>query len=413
MTKRILIGILFVILTIAFIGVAVFTRSKPPQRVQIPPAPLVETLIVEADIQQFVVNSQGPVKPKLNSNIVAEVSGRISNVSENFRVGAFVKKGDTLFNIDKANYIANLRSAEAGLAQAKASFQDAKARSEQAKKDWAKIGRGEANDLVLKLPQLNQAKANVQSAEANLLRAQRDLARTKVTAPYDALIKSKQVDLGQYVNVGLAVANLFGTEIAEVRMPLADRELAFLQLPVQGNEASYPNVILNGVYAGKPQSWTGKVVRTEGVVEENNRLTYLVAEINDPYNLKSQTSGTPLRYGTFVNAEIEGITQEGLVVVPRTALVNKDQVLIISEESKIKLVTVNIVRGGKNFVYIDGGISDGSEIVISPIENPINGMLVKRVGDEDIDDKTAENTTESTNDDDSGNEVTNNIAVQD
>ena len=102
MTKRILIGILFVILTIAFIGVAVFTRSKPPQRVQIPPAPLVETLIVEADIQQFVVNSQGPVKSKLNSNIVAEVSGRISAVSENFRVGAFVKKGDTLFSIDKA-----------------------------------------------------------------------------------------------------------------------------------------------------------------------------------------------------------------------------------------------------------------------------------------------------------------------
>ncbi len=382
MTKRILIGLMFVGLTVAFIVFAIATKTKPPQRVQLPPTPLVETLIVQSDIQQFTVDSQGPVKPKLTSNIVAEVSGRISEVSDNFRVGSFVNEGDTLFTIDKANYIANLRSAEASLAQAKASYQDAKARSDQAKKDWEKIGRGKASDLVLKVPQLNQAKASVQSAEANLLRAQRDLSRTNVKAPYSALIKSKQVDLGQYVNVGFTVANLFGTEAAEVRLPLADRELAFLQLPQQGIEASYPNVILSGIYAGKPQAWQGKVVRTEGVVEENNRLTYLVAEISDPYGLTNkQNASTPLRFGTFVNAEIEGITQDNLIVLPRSALINKDQVLQISDESKISIITVDIVKGDKDIIYVNGGITDGAEIIITPIENPINGMLVKRVSE--------------------------------
>ncbi len=398
MTKRILIGIILVVFTFVAIGTLMFLKPKPPQRVQLPPTPLVETINVSSDIQQFTVDSQGPVQPKLNSNIVAEVSGRISNVSKNFRVGAFVKEGETLFIIDKANYVANLRSAEATLAQAKASYQDAKARSDQAKKDWEKIGRGQANDLVLKIPQLNQAKANVQSAEANLLRAQRDLARTNVKAPYSALIKSKQVDLGQYVNVGFTVANLYGTDTAEVRLPLADRELAFLQLPEQGIEASYPNVVLTGVYAGKPHTWSGKVIRTEGVVEENNRLTYLVAEISDPYNLSSKNSSTPLRYGTFVNAEIEGITQDGLIVLPRAALVNKDQVLVISQESKISLITVNIVRGDKDYVYIDDGIEEGSEVVITPIENPINGMLVKRVSEAEAEAKAAAEKSEQDKD---------------
>ncbi len=395
MTKRILIGIILVVFTFVAIGTLMFIKPKPPQRVQLPPTPLVETINVSSDIQQFTVHSQGPVQPKLNSNIVAEVSGRISNVSKNFRVGAFVKEGETLFIIDKANYVANLRSAEATLAQAKASYQDAKARSDQAKKDWEKIGRGQANDLVLKIPQLNQAKANVQSAEANLLRAQRDLARTNVKAPYSALIKSKQVDLGQYVNVGFTVANLYGTDTAEVRLPLADRELAFLQLPEQGIEASYPNVILTGVYAGKPHTWSGKVIRTEGVVEENNRLTYLVAEISDPYNLSSKNSSTPLRYGTFVNAEIEGITQENLIIIPRQALINKDQVLAISEENKIQIVTINIVRGDKDVVYVDGGLEEGTEIITTPIENPINGMLVKRVGDVQAEETVEKNENDS------------------
>ncbi|WP_251359753.1 efflux RND transporter periplasmic adaptor subunit [Kangiella sp. TOML190] len=411
MTKRILIGLLILGITVAVIAVGIATKKQPPQRVQVPPAPLVETVFASVESQQFLVDSQGPVTPKLSSNIVAEVSGRISQVSPKFRVGAFVNKGDLLLTIDPANYVANLRSAEAGLAQAKASFHDAKARSDQARKDWAKIGKGEPNDLVLKIPQLEQAKASVQSAEATLLKAQRDLARTKVKAPYDALIKSKQVDLGQYVNTGSSVANLFGTQTAEIRLPLPDRELAFLELPKQGDESSYPNVLLTGIYAGSEHQWYGKLVRTEGVVEENNRLTYLVAEITDPYNLTQQRNiDVPLRFGTFVDAKIEGITQSNLIKLPRLAFINTTQILTISDESKIKLTKVDVVRGEKDFIYINGGIEDGTEVVITPIENPINDMLVKKIGEEDTP-ETAEKVDSEDASDDKNPSSAKNIAV--
>ena len=379
MTKRIVIGITIFIGTVVLIGAMLSFKQEPPKKKPVVQATVVETQVVNKEPIQFIVDSQGPVKPVIDTSLVAEVSGRITKVSDKFRVGSFVKEGDVLFEIDAANYIANVRSAEANLAQAKASYQNAKAVTEQARKDWKKIGRGEPTDLVLKIPQLNQAKAGVQSAEASLYRAQQDLDRTKVKANFDALIKTKNVGLGQYVNVGSQVATLYGTNTAEVRLPIPDQQLAYLNLPVQGQEDSYPEVRLSGVFAGEEKEWFGKLVRTEGVVEESNRLTYLVAQIDDPYGLKSSSNnGKALRFGTFVKAEIAGQQREELISLPRQALYYNKQVLSLVNENQIQLVDVELARTESNTIFVSSGLEDGQEIIITPIQNPVNGMKVKR-----------------------------------
>lgn len=381
MTKRILVGTAIVIATIIIIGVLLKLKPEPPKKKPFVQAIVVETKAVEGEDIQFIVDSQGPVLPVENSTMVAEVSGRIISVSDNFRVGAFVEKGETLFAIDPANYVANVRSAEAALAQAQASYQDAEARTEQARKDWKKIGKGEPSDLVLRLPQLKQAEALVQSAEADLMRARRDLERTKVKASFNALIQSKMVGLGQFVNVGSQVATLYGTEYAEVRLPVPDQELAYLSLPDMENPQKQPDVRLMGSYAGKEQSWFGKIVRTEGVVEQTNRLTYLVAQIQDPYNLKAQNSDDrPLRFGTFVRAEIAGNQREGLIALPRQALYFGNTVLILENESEIRLQEVTLARTEANTIYIDNGLNSGDEVIVTPVHNPVNGMKVQKVG---------------------------------
>ncbi|GAA0213747.1 efflux RND transporter periplasmic adaptor subunit [Kangiella japonica] len=354
-------------------------KPEPPKKKPVVQATVVETQIVKKEPIQFIVDSQGPVKPVIDTNLVAEVSGRITKVSDKFKVGSFVKKGDVLFEIDAANYIASVRSAEANLAQAKASYQDAKARTDQARKDWEKIGRGEPTDLVLKIPQLNQAKAGVQSAEAALFRARQDLERTKVKANFDALIKTKNVGLGQYVNIGSQVATLYGTEAAEVRLPIPDQQLAYLNLPVQNQPNTYPEVRLSGIFAGEEKEWFGKLVRTEGVVEESNRLTYLVAQINDPYGLKpSADHETALRFGTFVKAEIAGQERENLIKLPRQALYYNKQVLSLVDENKIQLVDIKLARTESNTIFVSEGLEDGQEIIITPVQNPVNGMKVKK-----------------------------------
>ncbi|ACV26969.1 efflux RND transporter periplasmic adaptor subunit [Kangiella koreensis] len=393
MTKRILVGTAIVIATIIIIGVLLKLKPEPPKKKPFVQAIVVETKTVEGEDIQFIVDSQGPVLPVENSTMVAEVSGRIISVSDNFRVGAFVEKGETLFAIDPANYVANVRSAEAALAQAQASYQDAKARTEQARKDWKKIGKGEPSDLVLRLPQLKQAEASVQSAEADLMRARRDLERTKVKASFNALIQSKMVGLGQFVNVGSQVATLYGTEYAEVRLPVPDQELAYLSLPDMENPQKQPDVRLMGSYAGKEQNWFGKIVRTEGVVEQTNRLTYLVAQIQDPYNLKAQNSDDrPLRFGTFVRAEIAGKQREGLIALPRQALYFGNTVLILENESEIRLQEVTLARTEANTIYIDTGLNSGDEVIVTPVHNPVNGMKVQKVGSQ------SKSSTANTND---------------
>ena len=379
MTKRILCAFLFIGVTIVLIAGMILSKKEPPKKKPVVQATIVETKVVNEEPIQFIVESQGPVKPVINTTLVAEVSGRITDMSEKFRVGSFVKQGDVLFEIDSANYIASTRSAEANLAQAKAAYQDAQARTEQARKDWKKIGRGEPSDLVLKIPQLNQAKAAVQSAEAALYRARQDLERTKVKANFDALIKTKNVGLGQYVNTGSQVATLYGTDTAEVRLPIPDQQLAYLNLPNQGQEETYPDVRLTGIFAGEEKEWFGKLVRTEGVVEESNRLTYLVAQIDDPYGLEeTESRKTSLRFGTFVKAEIAGQERDGLISLPRQALYYNKQVLALVNENEIKLVDVELARTESNTIYISNGLDDGQEIIITPVQNPANGMKVKK-----------------------------------
>lgn len=381
MTKRILVGATILIATIVIIVGLVSMKPEPPKKKPFVQAIVVDTKAVEAQDVQFIVDSQGPVLPVENSTLVAEVSGRITDVSDNFRVGAFVEKGEVLFTIDPANYVANVRSAEAALAQAQASYQDAKARTEQARKDWKKIGKGEPSDLVLRLPQLKQAEAAVQSAEADLMRARRDLDRTKVKANFDALIQNKMVGLGQFVNVGSQVATVYGTEYAEVRLPVPDQELAFLDVPDIDNPQQQPAVRLVGTYAGKEQIWFGKLVRTEGVVEQTNRLTYLVAQIADPYNLENKRdNSTPLRFGTFVRAEIAGKEREGLIALPRQALYFGNTVLILENESEVRLQEVTLARTEANTIYIDSGLQSGDEVIVTPVHNPVNGMKVQKVG---------------------------------
>lgn len=393
MTKRIVIGISIVIATIVIIAGLISIKPEPPKKKPFVQAIVVETKAVEAQDVQFIVDSQGPVLPVENSTIVAEVSGRITDVSDNFRVGAFIEKGEILFTIDPANYIANVQSAEAALAQAQANHLEAKARTEQARKDWKKIGQGEPSDLALRLPQLKQAEAAVQSAKADLLRARRDLERTKVKAAFDALIQSKMVGLGQFVNVGSQVATVYGTEYAEVRLPVPDQELAFLNLPDIDNPQIQPAVRLIGTYAGKQQTWFGKIVRNEGVVEQTNRLTYMVAQIQDPYNLSGkQDNNIPLRFGTFVKAEIAGKQKEGLIALPRQALYFGDTVLILENESEVRLQEVTLARTEANTIYIDSGLEAGDEVIVTPVHNPVNGMKVQKVGSQ------AKSGTANTND---------------
>ena len=168
---------------------------------------------------------------------------------------------------------------------------------EVAEEEWSQFTEGEAPALGLRKPQLASALAALESAEANLAMAERNLEANHNKAPYDSVMRSKQADLGQFVGAGAQIATLFGTEVAEIRLPLSDLDVTYLNLPEESQ--TEPRVLLESQVSGVDAQWLGKLVRTEGVLDEASRVIYGVVQVEDPYNLKGQTHEEPFAFWSF------------------------------------------------------------------------------------------------------------------
>jgi RND family efflux transporter MFP subunit len=308
--------------------------------------------------------------------VIAEVSGKVVSVSENFVAGGFFRQGEVLLHIDPSDYDTALKRAEANLASKQAQYAEQKARSDQALKDWSNLGRtGEPSDLTLRKPQLAEALAAVKSAEADLQKAQRDLERTAIKASYDGLVRSKQVDIGQYVAPGTTLGVTFAIDIAEIRLPVAVADLQFLELPTATASDSNINtpVILSAEGTGLSGQWQAEIVRTEGIIDQSSRVVYLVAQVIDPYAVLGQSQQPELRMGTFVRADIEGIWLENVVSLPRIALREGNTVLVANAERELEIRSVDIVRSEPRTIYVSGGLKDGEQVIVTAIEAPIPG----------------------------------------
>ncbi len=348
------------------------SKSQPEQKSQKPPLPIVDVIVVAVEKSAITLASFGVVQPKDKTRLVAEVSGRIVHVESIFVSGGMVNKGQVLAKIEASDYQADLAQAEAQLAQARASLDEERARGEVAKVEFKDFGQGNAPTLGLRVPQLQREKANVKSATAVLARAKRNLERTVIRAQFDGLVKTRSIDLGQYVSVGSELGVLFNTDVAQVRLPISYDDMTQLG-SIQHPQAS---VLITSNIADQAFQWQGKLVRSEGVIDNDNRMLYLVAEINDPYRrLSSNQNGLPLQFGTFVDATIQGKYFDELVKLPRH-LVRNSQVAVIDENNTIAMRHVNIVKSGTEFIYIQGSLKQGERISLTQFNHLSNGLEV-------------------------------------
>lgn len=378
-----------VIVAGAVVGLAVMSGMRAPAEKKAPEetALTVEVVPVEVRSLNFTVSSQGTVQPRTRTVLVAEVAGKIEWVAPELIAGGFVTRGEPLLRIDPSDYEVAVKRAEAELAARRAQLAQERARAEQAVKDWEKLEgrRGDvAPDLVLRKPQLAEAEAGVKAAEADLDKARRDLERTVIGVPYDALVKSKMADLGQYVAPGTQLGETYAVDVAEVRLPLASADLRFLSLPgfpVASGAAERPAVTLSGEVGGRVHAWSAEIVRTEGVVDEKTRVVHAVAQIRDPYGVYAPSETPPLPLGTFVKAEITGHWQDDLVVLPRYALKAENRVLVAGTDDRLQIRRVEALRADHEFVYIGAGLEPGERVITTAIDIAIPGARL-RIGAE-------------------------------
>lgn len=353
------------------------TKEAPEQKPEEIPIPIVDVIKVEQQTVSLNLPSYGVVTPKYKTQLVTEVQGRMLTISPHFVAGGIVKKGDQLAQIEPSDYEADLMQAEATLAQATAALNEEIARGEVAKIEFKGYDKGLPPELGLRIPQLKKEQANVKYAQAALARAQRNLERTVIRAPFDGIIKARNVDLGQYVSLGTNLGELYDTRIAEIRLPISNDDLAYLE-SVDNPDTE---VTLSASLAGKENTWSGNIIRSEGVIDAENRMVYLVAEIKDPYLREQKIAGSlPLKYGSFVNAVIKGRTVDGIVKLPRH-VVRNDQVVLIDDKNIVEMRHVNVVRSDLENVYIKDSLKTGERVATSHSNTMANGQLVKVLGE--------------------------------
>ena len=355
------------------------SMKKPPEeKAKVDNTPIVSVQAISVATMTMHVDSYGIVEPKYETELVAQVAGQIVELSDMFVRGGFVKTGQLLARIDPSDYQAALIEAQSNMASAQAALEIEVAQGQVAGQEWEKITHTSPTELSLRKPQLAQELARVKSAQASILRAERNLERTKIVAPYDAMIDSRNIGLGSFVGVGSNIGKLLSTALAVIRLPIADNELQFLI-----DEGDNAQVKLQGMYAGKKTQWLAHIARSEGVIDNKSRMSYLVAEINDPYNLNVENERTPLRFGSYITANIVGIELAKASMV-KSYLVENGRVAILDKKSKLHYADVDIVRqDGKN-VIVGNGLLDGDQLITSALDYPVDGMKLSVNGDKSL-----------------------------
>ena len=355
--------------------------GKPAPVANVPPEPLrpvVSVLRAQPSEISLAVNTQGTVEARRRINLVAEVAGKVSTVSERFEEGAFFDQGDVLLQLEQADYEFAIARAQSQVAAAEQRLAEERGRNRQAKREWRELGTVEANALFLRQPQMKAAEAALKASVADLSAAQLALSRTEIRAPFSGRIESKRADLGQYIAPGAAVAEIYATDIVDVALPLNDSQLAALKLPMNANVALGIPVILSTAFGGRQWQWQAQIRRVQAVVDRQSRTVNAIAEVLQPF--ESEISGRPpLTPGMFVRAEIPTPPIPNLVQLPASALRSDNTVLVVGTGEKLVRQPVTVQRRTEQWAWVSG-LTEGSRIVRAQTGLLVVGLTVEVAG---------------------------------
>jgi RND family efflux transporter MFP subunit len=395
-------GLLKVVLPVAIvvvgilIAIAFVKLRRPPRRKEqeiVPP--LVKVQQLHAQDIQMVVGGYGTVSPRAEVDLVPEVSGKVVSINPQLKAGGFIGAGEQILQIEPRDYELAVQQAQAAVANAQLGLQIEYEEAELARRDWQELYPDtEPNSpLVSRLPHIQQARAALQAAKAQLATAELRLERTSLSLPFDGMVVMETVDLGQYINAGQPIGEIYSIEAVEIEVPLEDWELAWFNIPpspvsINGHNSSSAGsqVEVRSKFAGGEHIWDGRVVRTTGQVDRTSRMVSVVIEVAEPF--KGASGRPPLVPGMFVEVLIKGKTLANGIAVPRFAIHNKNQTWVVNNE-RLHITELDIVRQDKDYAYVTSGLEDGAMIIVSSLDTVTEAMRV-RMGTAESGEKTSE-----------------------
>ena len=369
---------------VLIVGVAaaalIASARKAPPRVDRPAlGPLVEVIPSEVTDVPVVVSGHGEVVPRVAVDLIPQATGQVVRIHRSLVAGGFFKAGEVLVEIDPRDYDLAVERAQAAVARAKVTLEREQAEAEVAREEWDGLHPGEEpTGLVIREPQIRQAEAEYAASVADLNVAKLNLERTRMTLPFDGVVVSESVDVGQFVGNGSRLATVYGTDVVEVRVPLDSRELAWFDVPTgQGTTGPRAEVSVN--FGGRDVTWDGRLTRMEAQVDQTSRMVHVVVEIADPY--ETTADRPPLLPGTFVDVNIFGRTLADVIALPRYAIREGNRVWVY-EKGTLRVRDVEVLRADRQRSLVAAGLDGGDLVVVSSLDAVTDGMKVRRAGDE-------------------------------
>lgn len=360
-------------------------KKKPPAKMQT----LVSTITVTPITTSATIRALGRVIPAREITLQSRVAGRVDYLHPDFTPGGIIAKGEVVLRIDDTDYRLNRQQKLNNLAQAQADLRLEEGNQAVAEQEWALISQHIENldssnkDLALRKPQLEKARANIDLAKTDIERTEVDLGRTEIRAPFNAIVRQKNIDLGSQLTNQSAIGVLTGIDAfwAEVSIPSAN--LAWLTLPTGTNSGSEVRI-----FAGGTPSRAGRIIKLLPEVDKDGLMARVLVTIEDPLALK--TDRQPILIGSYVHAEFTGRQLKNVFQLPRAALLDGDKVMTVTSENTLHILPVSVVWKNTDSVFINAGLQEGDKVIISSVPAPIEGMPLNTSTGETTDETTTE-----------------------
>jgi len=375
------IVISLVILTMG-VGTAAYLKNSAPRTQKRPPvklSPAVQVEIVRPSEYQIVVRAMGTVIPDREVVLKSRVTGEVIDIHPEFTEGGFFKKDMKVLQIDPLDYELALARQQSVVADAEYALKLELGHQAVAKREWELLnGNNPAQDmekeLALRKPHLDKARAELAAAQAELKTAMLNLDRTRIMAPFNAMVRSKSVDLGSQVTPQESLAELVGTDAYRIQTSIPIDRIGWIQIPGRADGSGSKARIIYG----QGHECMGRVTRLMGDLSTGGRMARILVEIKDPLCLKAvDQDRVPLLIGEYVRVEIQGRKLDRVFQIPRTTLKDNSSVWIAGENQTLEIRKVHPIWRDADIVLLQEGLNPNDRLIVSDLPAAVEGMPVR------------------------------------
>ncbi len=329
-------------------------QSIPPVGVIHPKrGALKDEIVLPGNIQAFV-----------DAPIYARTSGYLKKWY--FDIGARVKTGQLLAEIESPEVDQQLYQARAQLATAQADLKLAQLTMERYQ-SLLKLDAIDKQSVDNEIGAYEADKATVAAADANVKHLEELVGFEKVTAPFDGVITGRNTDIGQLVNAGNggAAQELF-------HMAAIDKLRVFVSVPQINSQAAIPGVTADLTLIEFPgRKFVGKIARNTNAIDPSTRTLLTEVDIDNK-------SGV-LMPGAFTEVHLKLQAGTPALIIPVTALIFRAENLRVGivRDGKADLVPVTLGRDFGTEVEVSSGLSPDDAVIVNPPDSLTAGAQVR------------------------------------